>query len=207
MKSGMFQGAEERKERDLTEIGQFQPVLLAMGANLASVAGVPEVTIKESLRELSEAGIEVLEVSKLYRTPAFPTGSGPDFVNAAVLCRTKMSPTEIIQNLHRIEEKFGRERKDRWSARTIDIDLLAVGVLVCPDIETHKIWRSLSLTEQQKQVPDGLILPHPRMQERAFVLRPLADVAPDWQHPILGQTVLEMLEALPNDDLKGIEPL
>lgn len=207
MKYGMFQGAQEQKERDLTGFGQFQPVLLAMGANLASFAGVPEVTIKESLRELSDAGIEVLEVSKLYRTPAFPPGSGPDFVNAAVLCRAEKLPAEIIQILHRIEEKFGRERQDRWSARTIDIDLLAVGALVCPDLETHKSWRSLSLTEQQIQVPDGLILPHPRMQERAFVLRPLADVAPDWEHPILGQTVLEMLEALPNDDLKGIEPL
>jgi 2-amino-4-hydroxy-6-hydroxymethyldihydropteridine diphosphokinase len=109
--------------------------------------------------------------------------------------------------LHQIEAAHGRIRSGRWAGRTLDIDLLAVGDQILPDAETHRQWRDLSPEDQALLAPDQLILPHPRLSERAFVLVPLADVAPDWRHPILGQTVTQMRDALPPADLAAVQPL
>ncbi len=89
----------------------------------------------------------------------------------------------------------------------MDIDLLAVGDQILPDRTTHTEWRKLELKDQISRPPDQLILPHPRLQDRSFVLIPLADVAPDWVHPILGKTAAQMLADLPESDLGGIHPL
>ena len=91
--------------------------------------------------------------------------------------------------------------------RTLDIDLLAMGDSVLPDAETHDRWRSLPAEAQIRSTPDQLILPHPRLQDRAFVLVPLADVAPDWVHPRTGQSVRQMLAALPQSDREAVKPL
>lgn len=135
--------------------------------------------------------------SKFYATPAFPAGSGPDFINAAVAVETAMSPQAFLAGLHGIEASFGRDRSQRWGPRTLDLDLVAFDDLVHPDIDTYQKWAQLSLDEQMKRAPDGLILPHPRLAERAFVLVPLADVAPEWRHPVTNVSVREMLHALP----------
>ncbi len=109
--------------------------------------------------------------------------------------------------LHIVENKFGRERHQRWAARTLDIDLLAVGDQVLPDAETYSMWYKLTPEEQQKTVPDQLILPHPRLQDRAFVLAPLADVAPDWLHPVLNKTVAQLLADLPTSAMDGVRAI
>ncbi len=203
----MFQDSDSDKQGGLAKSDQLSPILLAMGSNLASSFGPPEKAIRESQHDLKSAGINILAASRLFRTPAFPIGSGPDFVNAAALCNSVLSPGEILKVLLQIEEKYGRQRENRWGARTLDIDLIAVGDLVLPDNKTHALWRNLPLDEQKSKTPDALILPHPRLQERAFVLLPLADVAADWKHPILGRSVAEMLEDLPQIELEGIEPV
>ena len=185
----------------------FVPVLLAMGANLPSKVGAPQATISRAIDELAACGVKVIAVSRLYRTPGFPAGAGPDFVNAAVLCRTSLTAGRMFRNLNKIERNFGRARAERWGPRTLDIDLLAVGGRVLPDRATYEAWRSLAPEAQQSKAPEELILPHPRMQDRAFVLIPLADAAPDWRHPVLGLTASEMLAALPESAKAGIRAI
>ena len=81
-----------------------------------------------------------------------------------------------------------------------------MGDLVLPDAQTHRRWRELAPEDQARQAPDQLILPHPRLQDRAFVLVPLADVAPDWRHPLSGLSVDQMLQALPAEDVAAVVP-
>ncbi|MFC3530302.1 2-amino-4-hydroxy-6-hydroxymethyldihydropteridine diphosphokinase [Paracoccus mangrovi] len=182
--------------------------LLALGANLPSSAGPPRVTIRKSLSELAKSpGIRVLAVSRFWRTPAFPAGSGPDFVNAAALLHSRLPPDALLAELHRVEAGLGRLRQGaRWQARGIDLDLLAYGDLVLPDAATHDAWRALPPERQAERAPEGLVLPHPRMQDRGFVLAPLAEVAPGWRHPRLGRSVAQMLADLPAGTLAEMQP-
>jgi 2-amino-4-hydroxy-6-hydroxymethyldihydropteridine diphosphokinase len=128
-------------------------------------------------------------------------------VNAAIRIATDAAPEDILARLHTIEARHGRARIQRWGMRTLDLDLLAVGDLVLPDAATQDGWRALPADLQRLRAPDDLILPHPRLQDRAFVLVPLADVAPDWVHPVLGLSVAEMRDRLPADDLAGVVPI
>lgn len=174
-----------------------QLCLIALGGNMPSEHGSPAQVIGVALQSLATLGLAPEAVSRFYRTPAFPTGSGPDFVNAAAVLRAPCDPEAVLAKLHAVEAEFGRERVTRWGQRTLDLDLIGIGDRVCPDRAGYEAWRRLDSAEQQRRAPDRLILPHPRMHERAFVLVPLADVAPDWVHPVLGHTVRDMLEAMP----------
>lgn len=179
--------------------------LVALGANLPSSAGMPKASLQFSLRALAARGVELRAVSRFWQTPAFPAGSGPDYLNAAAVVATDLPPWALLDLLHRIEAQLGRKRDSgRWQARGVDLDLLALGGQVLPDAATQDRWRALPPDRQQIDAPDRLILPHPRMQDRAFVLVPLAEVAPDWLHPRLGLTVRQMRDALPAQAFTGM---
>ena len=182
-------------------------LLIALGSNMQWGAQSPHQTICAGVERIRSAGGVIRAQSRFFNTPAYPPGSGPQFVNAALVVSAFWTTAQALENLHAIEAELGRVRQDRWGQRTIDLDLLAYGDRVCPDANTLRRWMNLPLELQKNTVPDQLILPHPRMHERGFVLMPLADVAPDWVHPVLGQTVVQMLAALPEKALADITPI
>lgn len=181
--------------------------LVAVGSNMSSDAGGPLFTVKQAVRALEARCGCVAQLSRFYRTPAYPAESGADFVNAALLLPWSGSAEDLLAHLHAVEAEFGRTRSQRWEARVLDLDLLALGAQVSPDADLQTHWRGLSLEEAASRTPDRLILPHPRLQDRGFVLVPLHDVEPDWCHPLTGLSVAEMLAALPPEQLQGIEAL
>ncbi|MEM8622399.1 MAG: 2-amino-4-hydroxy-6-hydroxymethyldihydropteridine diphosphokinase [Pseudomonadota bacterium] len=184
--------------------------LIALGANLAEGDRSPRETLEAALLALEEDGFAVKARSRWWRSPAFPPGSGPDFVNGAariVGSRGDVDAETVLKALHRVERSLGRERRARWAPRVCDLDLLAIGSRVLPDPETLGDWMALTAEEAGERLPATLLLPHPRLHERGFVLAPLAEVARDWRHPLTLQTVGEMLEALPETALDGLQPI
>lgn len=194
------------------KIGRKSPqlrslALVAVGSNQGLRNGTPRDTVLKALKEFPAKVGLIRAVSRLFRTPAFPAGSGPDFVNAAFSIDTELDAATLLAHLHETEALFARKRTKRWGPRTLDLDLIALADQVLPDRETHLRWAKLPLEQQMIKTPDELILPHPRLQERAFVLIPLADVAPEWCHPITGKSVNDMVEALPDHLRNEVEAL
>lgn len=136
--------------------------------------------------DLAEAG-QVIARSPLYRTEPVGFADQPQFVNAAAILATRLEPEELLEFLIDMERRYGRDRRSDLPnrARTLDLDLLLMG-----DCIVHS---------------ERLTLPHPGLTERRFVLAPLADIAPDLRHPLLGRTVAEMLAALPDEGTNRIE--
>jgi 2-amino-4-hydroxy-6-hydroxymethyldihydropteridine diphosphokinase len=161
-------------------------ILIALGSSVPSRAGGPSQTLRAALSRLRDNGVTPVAVSPFYRTPAWPDPRDPEFVNAVAQVMTELSPAELIAVLHDTETAFGRVRSARNAPRTLDLDIL----------------------DYDGCIDDGPpVLPHPRMEARAFVLVPLNDVAPDWRHPVSGATVTQLLAALAASDREAIKPV
>jgi 2-amino-4-hydroxy-6-hydroxymethyldihydropteridine diphosphokinase len=159
-------------------------ILIGLGANLPSpVYGPPRATLEAALSEIAARGIGVVARSPWYASTPVPASDQPDYVNAVARLETDLEPGELMHLLHAVEASLGRTRSVPNAARIADIDLLD--------------WHG-------RIQADWPILPHPRMAARAFVLRPLADVAPDWTHPVSGRSVDALLAAAP--DGAGVRP-
>ena len=157
-------------------------IFVALGANLPhSLYGMPRDILEEALRQFSTRKLRVVRRARWYRSPPWPPSDQPWYVNCVAEVETACSPAEALAGLHALEAAFGRRRRERNAARVLDLDLID--------------WHGRILEES-----DGLVLPHPRMQARAFVLRPLAELAPDWRHPVTSRSIAELIAALPPGD-------
>jgi 2-amino-4-hydroxy-6-hydroxymethyldihydropteridine diphosphokinase len=151
-------------------------ILIGLGANLPSSRfGPPKKTLEAALEALDNRGVRVVKRSRWYSSAPVPPSGQPRYLNAVAAVETKLSPEALLDLLHAIEREFGRRRTVKNAAREIDLDLLAYGDLVRP------------------QAPP--ILPHPRLAERAFVLRPICDIDPTWRHPQLRRSARELAQA------------
>lgn len=186
----------------MTEIRSI--AVIALGANLPFEGFAADLTLRKAIQALVSDDVVIRSVSPFYSTPCFPPGAGPDYINAAISVNTNLAPVDLLARLHEVEQIFGRERVQRWGMRTLDLDLICYDDLVLPD-ETHfRDWLDLPPEQQIRSAPDRLILPHPRLQDRAFALVPMADVEPDWMHPVLGKSVVEMVADLPESDVAEV---
>jgi len=155
----------------------------------------------------STPDLSILAVSRSFRSPAWPPGSGPEFLNAALSIDSVYQARALLTILHNIENRLGRSRAARWGPRVCDLDLVMHGDEIHPDASTVRRWMALDEADAARLTPDRLLAPHPRLHQRGFVLLPLMDIAPDRRHPILGRTVREMAADLPAHAVEGVEPL
>ncbi|MBF2075492.1 MAG: 2-amino-4-hydroxy-6-hydroxymethyldihydropteridine diphosphokinase [Synechococcales cyanobacterium C42_A2020_086] len=152
---------------------------IALGSNL----GEPAVILKLALKQLAQTpGLILQAQSPFYQTVAVGPPQ-PDYLNACALLGTTLTPQDLLATLLSIEADFGRVRRERWGPRLLDLDLL--------------------LFDQVILNHPNLTLPHPHLTERAFVLVPLSDIAPDWREPVSGMTILDLVQRV---DCSGVKP-
>jgi len=158
-------------------------ILIALGSNLPFEGSAPRAVVEAALAALERESVHVVARSRWWSCAPVPPSEQARFVNGVVQVETMLAPRDLLSTLHRVEDAFGRVRTAPNAARTLDLDLL----------DYHG-----------QVVNEALILPHPRLAERGFVLFPLAEVAPEWRHPLTGRSVAELIAALPPQDCRLI---
>lgn len=143
-------------------------VIVALGSNL----GASEDLLEAALGRLTEVGLPVLARSRWWRSAAWPDPTQPEYRNGVVIVEADQGPATVLAALLAVELAFGRDRTARNAPRTLDLDLIAYG--------------------RELVAAPGLTLPHPRAHERRFVMGPLAEIAPGWVHPVLGETAASL---------------
>ena len=178
--------------------------IIGMGSNQDYRGKTPIKILNEVKDRMIDRGIIINYQSVYYQSPAFPDATKPDFTNCVVEADFDGTPDQLLREIQRIEHQLGRNRNERWGQRTCDLDILGIDNLVLPSIRKFKYWASLDFSLQLNSVPNELIIPHPRIQDRAFVLKPLVSIMPNWRHPVFLKTASEMLEMLPDKAKKSV---
>jgi 2-amino-4-hydroxy-6-hydroxymethyldihydropteridine diphosphokinase len=152
---------------------------IALGSNIAGRFGSPAEAVDAAIQAVQATEITLISCSRLYRSAAWPNPADPEFVNAMIAVETSLAPDALLARLHAIEAEFGRVRRQANAPRTLDLDIVDYAGLV--------------------SAPGGSpILPHPRLADRVFVLLPLAEIAPDWRHPVTGAAIADLIRASPD---------
>ena len=162
---------------------KFRKAYISLGANLPFADKSPQQNIRHALKTLDCADLQFVEASSLWRSPAWPDASDPVFYNAVALFMSHLTPLRLLNRFKKIEQKFGRVPARRNAPRSLDIDLISYG-------------QQLSATGRVK-------LPHPRLDERAFVLLPLFELDPLWTMPGSRQSLSDLIAGLPAEDTEA----
>ncbi|PWK26299.1 2-amino-4-hydroxy-6-hydroxymethyldihydropteridine diphosphokinase [Arcicella aurantiaca] len=155
------------------QTANLQTVYLLLGSNL----GNREEILNQAITAIQENVGVIISQSKYYETPAWGKTDQPDFLNIALEIATNLMPLVVLEKTQAIEQQLGRVRIEKWGARLIDIDIIFYG-------------------QEIINISEHLNIPHPLMQERLFVLEPIAEIAPDFIHPVLKKSVSELLEEI-----------
>jgi len=161
-----------------SDVNRCDKILIGLGANLPSKAGGPVETLAASLVALQAEGVEIVRSSPWYRSRPVPVSDQDWYVNGVAVVNTDKDARDLLETLHDVEVQFGRIRNVVNEPRVLDLDLLAYRDQISLD-------------------KPGMNLPHPRLHERAFVLVPLSDIAPDWCHPVSKLSIPQMMAAMP----------
>jgi 2-amino-4-hydroxy-6-hydroxymethyldihydropteridine diphosphokinase len=194
-------------------------VIVALGSNQALGAAGPQEVLEAALARFPSLGLKVVKRSGWWRSKAWPDEAGPEFVNGVAWVETTLSPEEVMAMLHGLEAEFGRVRGEVNAPRTLDLDLIAYGRITAPlprgergrgeGVGNELSEKARAGAEPNAATPSNspdtpltqpfpprggraLILPHPRAHDRRFVMGPLAEIAPDWRHPVLGETAIDL---------------
>ena len=161
---------------------QVKVIYLGIGSNL----GNRKKNIEMTKFKLLASNVKILESSSYYESLSWPNQNDPKFINIIVKVKTQYAPLELIQKCKNIEKEMGREKSPKNSPRICDIDIIDY---------------------KNKEINRGLILPHPRMHTRNFVLLPLFEIDKDWKHPVLKHNIKKLIFSLSNSDIRSIKQI
>ena len=164
-------------------------IFIALGANRPYRRAAPLENLNSALVALDDADVTVIATSRPWSSPAWPDPSDPPFINGCAELACDLPPDRLLEQLHHVERRLGRSRTVRNAPRTLDLDLIDYqGLVRAGDSEAEPT------------------LPHPRAAQRAFVLLPLRDIAPNWRHPASGHSLEQLIAALPLADRQACRP-
>lgn len=156
-------------------------IYIALGANLPSRFGTPSETLAKACAVLSDRGLRILDQSRIWLTAPVPVSDQPWYHNSVISVETDLSPRDLLNLLLSVEHEFGRVRIMQNEARVLDLDIISYDDLIVSE--------------------DSLIIPHPRMHQRGFVLYPLRDITNNWVHPLLNHSIDDLVANLPSDQV------
>ena len=150
--------------------------------------------LNKALEYFPMFSISLVKVSSFWESKSYPNKNQPNFINAVSEVQSILNPHQTLCSLKKIEIILGRKVNSRWGSRVLDLDILAAGSLILPNLRIFNRWLKMPLQHQIQNQPNQLILPHPRIQDRLFVLKPLSEIDPNWIHPVLNKKPYELID-------------